>query len=95
MHISHQLIDHLAQLSRLTFVGQEKAQIQEDMERMTSFVATLAGLDTQGVAPLECMAPHSLQLHDDVPEDGFTAAEATAQAAHSHNHYFLVPKVIG
>ena len=94
MLVTPSLLQHLAQLSRLHFTEEEMATMQQDMERMTSFVAQLQTLDTTGVPPLQHMAEHSLQLHPDEAVDAPTNWQPTALAGQQRDGYFLVPTVI-
>ena len=56
MEINEALLDHIANLSKLSFEGSEKEAIRQDLHRMIAFVDKLSELDTTGVEPLIFMS---------------------------------------
>ena len=52
MEVNDALVDNLANLARLTFSEQEKAEIKGDLQRMIAFVEKLKEVDTANTEPL-------------------------------------------
>lgn len=92
--VTNELIDHLAHLSRLSFSGEEKDAIRQDLEQMIGFVEKLQELDTTGVEPLRHMSFEINKLRNDEVNGSVTREEALKNAAHHNEEFFLVPKVI-
>ncbi|MEN9699309.1 MAG: hypothetical protein RLZZ301_507 [Bacteroidota bacterium] len=94
MKVTEELIDHIAHLSRLSFEGQDKQAIQQDMERMIAFVDKLSELDTTGVEPLIFMSEEVNRLRDDEAVQSISHEEALRNAPQKDSDYFRIPKVL-
>lgn len=94
MEIKDEVIDKLADLSRLKFEGAEKENIKADLVRMLVFVDKLNELDTNGVEPLIYMTNEPLQLRKDEIGEELTQKEALKNAPSKDSDYFKVPKVL-
>lgn len=94
MHVNDQLVDHLAELSRLRFSDEEKTEIRQDLQRMISFIDKLNELDTSGVEPVLHMSTEVNRLREDVVKGSVTADQALSNAIGAHGPFFTVPKVI-
>lgn len=94
MEINEALIDHLAQLSKLSFEGAQKDAIRQDLERMIAFVDKLSELDTTGVEPLIFMSEEVNRLREDIVHQDITHEEALRNAPKKDSDYFRIPKVL-
>lgn len=94
MEVTDALVDHLANLSRLEFSGDEKTRIKEDMAKIIGFVEKLNELDTTGVAPLRHMSADHTVTRADEPHAPMDAAKALEPAPHHNASFFMVPKFI-
>jgi aspartyl-tRNA(Asn)/glutamyl-tRNA(Gln) amidotransferase subunit C len=94
MEITDKTIDKLADLARLNFEGERKAEIKQDLERMLNFVDKLNELDTEGVEPLVYMTNEPLVLRKDEIGEELTQAQALKNAPSKDSDYFKVPKVL-
>ena len=94
MEITDKTIDKLADLARLNFEGEHKAEIKQDLERMLNFVDKLNELDTEGVEPLVYMTNEPLVLRKDEIGEELTQAQALKNAPSKDSDYFKVPKVL-
>ena len=65
MEITESLIDHLSKLARLSFEGEEKEKIKNDLNRIVGFMDTLNELDTDGYEPLIYMNQEVNRLRED------------------------------
>ena len=94
MEVNEMLVQQLADLSRLEFSEQEKAEIKGDLQRMITFVEKLNELDTTNVKPLLHMTADRNVLRDDVVVPSITREEGLQNAPAANDQYFKVPKVI-
>ncbi|MBC7849995.1 MAG: Asp-tRNA(Asn)/Glu-tRNA(Gln) amidotransferase subunit GatC [Chitinophagaceae bacterium] len=94
MEVNDQLVNNLANLSRLKFNEQEKEIIKKDLQRMIEFVDKLKELDTTGVEPLLHMSDSMNMLRADEVKGSISRAEALRNAPHSDGVFIKVPKVI-
>jgi len=94
MEVTDQLVDNLADLSRLRFNDKERAEIKQDLQKMISFVEKLNEVDTTGVEPLLHMSEVTNVYRQDVVQGSMPKAEALNNAPVADSNYFKVPKVI-
>jgi len=94
MEVNDQLVDKLANLSRLTFDPVEKAGIKKDLQKMISFIEKLNELDTTGVEPLLFMTDEVNVLREDRVTGSITRQEGLLNAPVKDEQFFKVPKVI-
>jgi aspartyl-tRNA(Asn)/glutamyl-tRNA(Gln) amidotransferase subunit C len=94
MEINEALLDHIANLSKLSFEGSEKEAIRQDLQRMIAFVDKLSELDTTGVEPLIFMSNEVNRLRDDSTEQSVSHEEALCNAPKKDSDYFRIPKVL-
>lgn len=95
MTIDIKTVDHLAQLSRLSFTPDEKQTFLQELNTIMDFVSQLSEVNTDGVEPM-----FGTQVSASSPErqDTVTAIDTReanlANAPKSEMGFFVVPKVI-
>ncbi|PUZ29305.1 Asp-tRNA(Asn)/Glu-tRNA(Gln) amidotransferase GatCAB subunit C [Chitinophaga parva] len=94
MEVNDALVQQLATLSRLEFSPEESTAIQQDLQRMITFVEKLSTLDTTGVAPLLHMTEDANVLREDKVVPSISRETALQNAPAANDQYFKVPKVI-
>jgi aspartyl-tRNA(Asn)/glutamyl-tRNA(Gln) amidotransferase subunit C len=94
MEVNDALVDNLANLARLTFSEQEKAEIKGDLQRMIAFVEKLKEVDTANTEPLLHMTDAMNVYREDAVKGSMNKQEALANAPAADDNYFKVPKVI-
>lgn len=94
MEVNETLVQQLADLARLEFSEQEKAEIKGDLQRMITFVEKLNELDTTNVKPLLHLTADRNVLREDVVVSSITREEGLQNAPAANDQYFKVPKVI-
>ncbi|WP_126970215.1 Asp-tRNA(Asn)/Glu-tRNA(Gln) amidotransferase subunit GatC [Gynurincola endophyticus] len=94
MEINEQLVDRLANLSKLAFNEAEKEIILSDLKQMIGFVDKLNELDTSGVTPLMHMTDAINQWRTDEVKGSINTSDGLKPAPDANNTYFRVPKVI-
>lgn len=94
MEVNDALVDKLAHLARLSFDGQEKEGIKQDLQKMITFVEKLNELDLENLEPLIHMSPEVNVLRNDEIRGSVSREEALKNAPKTDGEFFLVPKVI-
>lgn len=94
MKITDETVEHIANLSRLEFAGDEKIKIKEDLENIITFMEKLQEVDTDNVTPLVFMTNEKNRLRDDVAEVTVSHDEALKNAPKKDSDYFRIPKVL-
>jgi aspartyl-tRNA(Asn)/glutamyl-tRNA(Gln) amidotransferase subunit C len=94
MEVNDQLVDKLANLSRLQFDAIEKAAIKADLQSMIQFIDKLNELDTTGVEPLLHMSDNVNVLRADEVKGSISREDALKNAPLHDEQFFKVPKVI-
>ncbi len=94
MEVNDNLVDKLANLSRLSFDATEKESIKSDLQKMIRFVEKLNELDTTGVEPLLHMSNNVNVLRADEVGGSITREAGLSNAPVHDEQFFKVPKVI-
>jgi aspartyl-tRNA(Asn)/glutamyl-tRNA(Gln) amidotransferase subunit C len=94
MKIDNELVDRLAELSKLEFDEQAKEGIKKDLQKILNLVEKLEEIDVEGIEPLVYMTDEKNVLRHDVVKDTVTKEEALSNAPQRDSDYFKVPKVI-
>ena len=94
MEVTEQMIQHLANLSRLSFSEEETKEYKEDLQGMIAFVEKLQEVDTTGVEPLQHMGDAVNMLREDVIQGSIDRTEALKNSPVKDDTFFKVPKVI-
>lgn len=94
MKVDNKLIDHLANLSRLEFDENSKAEMREDLTKILDFVAELDKVDTTGIEPLVYISEEKNVLRVDKVNHPISQAEALKNAPQKDTDYIKVPKVL-
>ena len=94
MEITPQLIDRLAELSKLEFSPEEKERLMNDLDKIFSMVEKLQEVNVDGVAPLVYLTDERNRLRADIPSVTVSREDALSNAPQKDSDYFKVPKVI-
>jgi aspartyl-tRNA(Asn)/glutamyl-tRNA(Gln) amidotransferase subunit C len=94
MKIDDTIVDKVAGLAKLEFVGEEKEAIKKDMERILTFMDLLNEVDTEGVEPLKYVTEGTQNLRADKSSTMISKVEALENAPSKDSDYFKVPKVL-
>ena len=94
MKITDEIVDHIAHLARLEFIGEEKDAIKSDLEKIIGFMGQLNEVDTSNVEPLIFMSDEVNRLREDVPQITISHEEALRNAPKKDSDYFRIPKVL-
>lgn len=94
MKIDNELVDKLAELSKLEFDAAEKERIKGDLQNVFDLVEKLGEVNVDGVEPLVYMTDEVNVLRKDEICGTITKEEALLNAPQKDSDYFKVPKVI-
>jgi aspartyl-tRNA(Asn)/glutamyl-tRNA(Gln) amidotransferase subunit C len=94
MSAPHLDVRYVANLVRLRLTEEEIAEFQPQLDHVLSYIEQLNEVDVEGIDPTAHASAVYNVFRADVPRDAFTRAEATANAPHSGNGLFLVPKMV-
>jgi len=94
MEVNNELVEKLANLSRLKFDEVQKESIKADLQSMIQFVEKLNELDTSGVEPLLHMSDNINVLREDEVKGSIERSEGLKNAPVQDGVFFKVPKVI-
>lgn len=93
-NISDKELDKLAHLARLSFEGEERIQIKNELAKIISFCEKLNQIDTEGIEPLIYVTPTLNNVREDVVQEVITKDEALKNAPKKDSDFFRIPKVI-
>ena len=94
MEVTEQMIQHLANLSRLSFTEEETKSFKDDLQGMIAFVEKLQEVDTTGVEPVQHMGDAVNILREDELKGSISRADALLNSPVKDEAFFKVPKVI-
>lgn len=94
MNIDNELVERLAELSKLQLDDQSKEAIKKDLQKILDMVQKLEAVDVEGVEPLIYMTDEKNVLRKDEVKNTVTKEEALQNAPLRDSDYFKVPKVI-
>lgn len=94
MKVDNELIERLAELSRLEFRPEEMEAIKADLERILSFMEKLNEVDTDNVEPMIYVSDNENVFREDAVRDTLSKEEVLKNAPIHDSDYIKVPKVI-
>ena len=94
MKITDELIDHLANLSRLEFSSEEKKNFKEDFSNIIGYMDLLNKVDVDGVKLEKKMLNAKFDLREDEVREGLKINEVTLNAEKSMGGAIVVPTVV-
>jgi aspartyl-tRNA(Asn)/glutamyl-tRNA(Gln) amidotransferase subunit C len=94
MLITDEMVDYVAELSRLELGEEEKARVREELASIVDYVDILSTVDTEGVEAMSHVFPvHNVFRADEV-QPSQDRAELLANAPKTDGEGFLVPKTV-
>ena len=95
MNIDTEMVDYIAELSRLELQAGEKQAMTAELERIIAYMDVLNRLDTQGVEPMSHVFPVKNVLREDTVAASQDRDELLAGSPAPDKEAFLVPKAVG
>ena len=94
MSAPHLDVRYVADLVRLRLTEDEIAELQPQLDHVLSYIEQLNEVNVEGIDPTAHASAVYNVFRADVPREGFTQEQATANAPHSGSGLFIVPKVV-
>ena len=94
MNINTEMVDYIAELSRLELQAGEKQAMTAQLEQIIAYMDVLSKLDTKDVEPMSHVFPVKNVLREDEVEPSQDRAELLAGAPVPNGEAFLVPKAV-
>ena len=94
MKIDKELINKLAELSKLEFKDEDAAEIQKNLGNILDLVEKLKEVDTKGIEPLVYMNENIDVFREDKLKQVISKEEGLKNAPDKDSDYIKVPKVI-
>jgi aspartyl-tRNA(Asn)/glutamyl-tRNA(Gln) amidotransferase subunit C len=94
MSVDAATVRRIAHLARIAVAESEVPHLQGELNAMLAFVEQLREVNVDGVEPMTSVMPMEMKKRSDVVNDGEIADEVVANAPETHDHFFLVPKVV-
>ncbi len=94
MAVDEATVRRIGRLARIKIEAGEVKGLVTDLNGILEWVKQLDEVDTAGVVPMTSVMPMTLRQREDKITDGEKAAEVTANAPMSEDHFFVVPKVV-
>ncbi|MDG1189069.1 MAG: Asp-tRNA(Asn)/Glu-tRNA(Gln) amidotransferase subunit GatC [Flavobacteriales bacterium] len=94
MKIDQTLIDKLARLSQLEFNSDTKAKMEDDLNKILTFVDKLNEVDTENIEPLIYLNEEKNKLREDEIGEHLPKEKALKNAPSKDSDYFKVPTVL-
>jgi aspartyl-tRNA(Asn)/glutamyl-tRNA(Gln) amidotransferase subunit C len=89
-------VKHIATLANIPLKEGEEQGIAQDFDQTLSVITNLNELDVSKTEPTHQVTGLENILREDIviSEESFTQKEALANASHTNNGYFVVPRII-
>ena len=94
MEITPELVEHIADLSRLELQAGEKRDAAAELGRIAAYMDVLNQMDTTGVEPMRHVFPVKNVFREDEVEPSQDRGELLAGAPASDGEAFLVPRTV-
>ncbi|MTH97689.1 Asp-tRNA(Asn)/Glu-tRNA(Gln) amidotransferase subunit GatC [Roseibium sp. RKSG952] len=94
MSVDTDTVKRVARLARIKVSEDEATKMTGELNAILGFVEQLDEVDIAGVEPLTSVVEQTMKKRADGVTDGNKAADITANAPASEDHFFMVPKVV-
>lgn len=94
MSTPHLDVRYVADLVRLRLTDEEIAELQPQLDHVLTYIEQLNEVNVEGIEPTAHASAVFNVFREDASRAGFSPAEALANAPHSGNGLFMVPKVV-
>ncbi len=94
MSVDIATVKRVAKLARIRVTEEEAAHLEGELNTILGFVEQLDAVDIDGVPPMTSVTAMAMKKRADGVTAGDRAADITANAPETQDHFFLVPKVV-
>ena len=93
MTLTHEQIQHIANLARLELTDEELSRYREQLSSILDHFEQLKNLDTENIPPTASITVDQASLRADAPRPGLNLDELLQNAPESEQRQFRVPPV--
>ena len=94
MPVDKTTVRRIAKLARIALPEDRAAPMMEELNGILGWIEQLQEVDVEGVEPMTSVVAQKLKMRDDVVTAGGDAPAIVANAPHSEDNFFVVPKVV-
>lgn len=94
MLITKELVEYVAELSRIKLDEQSTAKMEKELGAIVEYMEVLNKLDTEGVEPLSHVFNITNVMREDEVKESYDRAEILKNAPESTDETFVVPKTV-
>jgi aspartyl-tRNA(Asn)/glutamyl-tRNA(Gln) amidotransferase subunit C len=94
MSVDAEKVRQIAHLARIAVADEEVEHLKGELNAILAWVEQLGEVDVAGVEPMTSVTPMAMKQRDDVVTDGGIPDDIVGKAPATHDHYFVVPKVV-
>jgi aspartyl-tRNA(Asn)/glutamyl-tRNA(Gln) amidotransferase subunit C len=94
MSVDKTTVRRIAKLARIALPEERVEPVMAELNGIFGWIEQLQAVDVEGVEPMTSVVAHKLRLRDDVVTAGGDASAIVANAPHSEDNLFVVPKVM-
>ncbi len=94
MSVDAETVRRIAHLARIAVADSDVERLRRELNAILAFVEQLQDVNVEGVEPMTSVTPMAMKKRADVVTDGGIATDIVKNAPHSHDNFFLVPKVV-
>lgn len=94
MKVTKELVDYVAQLSRLELTEEQNEKAQKELGAIIDYADTLNNVNTDGIEPLSHVFAVKNVMREDVVKESRDRDELLSNAPMRDEEAFLVPKTV-
>ena len=94
MALDRATVANIAKLARIKVPDSELDGLADELSNILGWIEQLNEVDVDGIAPMTSVVAVDLPARQDVITDGGYPEKIVANAPETHDHFFVVPKVI-
>ena len=94
MSVDQATVRRIARLARIRIGDDEVPKFEKELNAILEWIEMLNEVDTEDVAPMTAVVEMKMRMREDEITDGGYPERVTANAPHTDDNFFLVPKVI-
>ena len=90
-YVNDKAVDEIASMASLSYEGEEKKRIKDDLNMLIAFISLIDKTDTEGLEPLRYIHEEGISLADDCPAEAMKAGELLNNAPKTDGTYIILP----
>ncbi|HHY04697.1 MAG TPA: Asp-tRNA(Asn)/Glu-tRNA(Gln) amidotransferase subunit GatC [Thermoanaerobacterales bacterium] len=94
MKIDSDMVEYLANLSRLNLSEKEKSEMQIELNSIVKQIGKLDELDVDNIPPIASMAPQKSVFREDKVLESLDSEDVFKNAPERIGNFFKVPRII-